>query len=463
MDGHLARPALLRAGDNRAGERPHRAARSSSTPARRRSRSRTQYRQLRMWRNTAVDVADPRPEPDASAPDTLGYEWDEDPDNGFRPPGQIRLSSTTVSGVEVFTDYGSTTELGGTATHNLTMYRVPSGARVFGAGTVQWAWGLDDWITSDIVGEHDDAPGDGQPVRRHGRAAVDAAAAASGRRAQRRTARRPPRRSPRRRAASRTGAQITITGTAADGGGGVVAGVEVSTDNGATWHPATTGTTNWSYTWTAHGAPIGDDQGARHRRQRQPRLRERRHHGRRLLPLLALGQPRHAAGADAGDPSPVEVGRRSSSPTGSARSRASASTSRRPTRAPTVGSLWTAGRAAARPGHVHRRDARAGWQTVTFANPVEVTPDTTYVASYFAPNGHYSATARRTSTARRRRARTAARSPTARRCTRIRNVGTTDQRRLLLRRHQHVPDQLATAPPTTGSTCASRRSRRPAP
>ena len=47
--------------------------------------------------------------------------------------------------LEVFTDYGSTTTLNGTATHNLTMYRAPSGARVFGAGTVQWAWGLDDW------------------------------------------------------------------------------------------------------------------------------------------------------------------------------------------------------------------------------------------------------------------------------------------------------------------------------
>ena len=44
----------------------------------------------------------------------------------------------------MFTDYGSTTMLDGTATHNMTMYRAPSGARVFGAGTVQWAWGLDD-------------------------------------------------------------------------------------------------------------------------------------------------------------------------------------------------------------------------------------------------------------------------------------------------------------------------------
>ena len=39
-------------------------------------------------------------------------------------------------------DYGST-YASGTATHHLTLYRAPSGALVFGAGTVQWAWGLD--------------------------------------------------------------------------------------------------------------------------------------------------------------------------------------------------------------------------------------------------------------------------------------------------------------------------------
>jgi hypothetical protein len=44
-----------------------------------------------------------------------------------------------------------------------------------------------------------------------------------------------------------TGA-VTITGTAADSGGGVVAGVEVSTDGGTTWHPAS-GRNTWSYTW----------------------------------------------------------------------------------------------------------------------------------------------------------------------------------------------------------------------
>ena len=37
-------------------------------------------------------------------------------------------------------------------------------------------------------------------------------------------------------------------------------------------------------------------------------------------------------------------------------------------------------------------ETASGWQTVTFATPVTVTAGTTYVASYFAPNGHYSAT-----------------------------------------------------------------------
>ena len=108
---------------------------------------------------------------------TLGYEWDIDADNGFRPPGQFQLSSTTVSGVESFTDYGSDVRQPTTQTHHLTEYRAPSGARVFGAGTVQWAWGLDTtnaWSHNGPPGaaaRPGDAAGDGQPVRRHGRAA----------------------------------------------------------------------------------------------------------------------------------------------------------------------------------------------------------------------------------------------------------------------------------------------------
>jgi len=45
-----------------------------------------------------------------------------------------------------------------------------------------------------------------------------------------------------------TGTTTTIAGTAADFGG-VVGGVEVSTDGGSTWHPAN-GRESWSYNWT---------------------------------------------------------------------------------------------------------------------------------------------------------------------------------------------------------------------
>ena len=37
-------------------------------------------------------------------------------------------------------------------------------------------------------------------------------------------------------------------------------------------------------------------------------------------------------------------------------------------------------------------ESASGWQTALFSAPVAITAGTTYVASYFAPNGHYSAT-----------------------------------------------------------------------
>ena len=96
---------------------------------------------MRLWRNTAAATL----AAGASltlTPGTLGYEWDEDVQNAFRPAGLVRLSDTTVSGVDHLQDYGST-YAPGTANHALTLYRHSSGALVFGAGTVQWSWGLD--------------------------------------------------------------------------------------------------------------------------------------------------------------------------------------------------------------------------------------------------------------------------------------------------------------------------------
>ncbi len=124
----------------------------------------SQYSKLRFWRNTAVASlrigADSTLAPGVG---TLGYEWDTEPDNGFRPAGLFDLSSTTSTSAEVFTDYGSTTKSPGTATHRLSLYRAPSGALVFGAGTVQWSWGLDGGCRRS---QH--AAGDGEPVRGHG-------------------------------------------------------------------------------------------------------------------------------------------------------------------------------------------------------------------------------------------------------------------------------------------------------
>jgi hypothetical protein len=61
----------------------------------------------------------------------------------------MRLSRTTVSGAPVLQDNGGV-YASGTATHALTLYRHASGALVFGAGTIQWPWGLD--ATHDRAG-----------------------------------------------------------------------------------------------------------------------------------------------------------------------------------------------------------------------------------------------------------------------------------------------------------------------
>ncbi len=62
---------------------------------------------LRLWRNTRV--ASLTGNQTTTLGDSLiGYEWDESPDNGFRPPGLIHLSSTTINADQVLQDYGTT-------------------------------------------------------------------------------------------------------------------------------------------------------------------------------------------------------------------------------------------------------------------------------------------------------------------------------------------------------------------
>ena len=56
-----------------------------------------------------------------------------------------------------------------------------------------------------------------------------------------------------------------------------------------------------------------------------------------------------------------------------------------------TGSVWDSG--GTRLGQVtFTGETATGWQTATFATPVAVSAGATYVVSYYAPNGRYSAT-----------------------------------------------------------------------
>ncbi len=346
------------------------------------------YKSLRLWRNTSV-ASLATGQSATLAPQSLGYEWDEDPDNGFRPAGQFRASSTTVSGVEIFADHGTWTKIG-TATHNLTLHKMPSGALVFGAGTVQWSWGLD---SANPIGNTPNTTMRQATLNLFADMGVQPYAPLSGLiRATKTTDTTAPSAtitSPSSGATVTDGNQVTVTGTAADTGGGVVAGVEVSTDGGSTWNMAT-GTTSWTYTWKAHGAPTAnlrvraaDDSGNTGTGGTGINVNV-------SCPCSIWGDSYTPAQADSGDTGSIELGVKFKSDiygavTGVRFYKAAANTGTH------TGSLWTAdGTRLAQA--TFSSETASGWQKVTFATPVQVQPNTTYIASYHAPNGHYSAT-----------------------------------------------------------------------
>lgn len=213
----------------------------------------------RFWRNTPI--ASLAAGQIAALPTgTLGYEWDEDKDNGFRPAGLIHLSSTTLDVTPQYLLNEGSSYGGGVATHHMTLYRHASGSLVFGAGTVQWPWGLD--ATHDRPGPAVDvrmqqatvnlfADMGVQPTSlQAGLVSATASADAVGPESTI-TA-------PAHGSSVQSGTQVTISGTAADLGGGVLSAVEVSTDSGATWHPAS-GLATWTYAWTPFtpGSSVG--------------------------------------------------------------------------------------------------------------------------------------------------------------------------------------------------------------
>ena len=217
--------------------------------------------QLRFWRNTSVATTAPG-QTASLQPDLLGYEWDSAPDNPFTPAGLIDLSSTTVQeSIAYNTDWGNV-DTSGTATHNLVEYRDPtSGALVFGAGTVFWSWGLSN--------QHDNSPSpySSQSTDPNVQQAMVNLFADMGVQPQtlqaslviasQSTDKTPPT-SAISTVSSRNvveGQTVTVSGTATDAGGGVIGAVQVSSDGGATWHPASgqvgSGSMNWTYSFTA--------------------------------------------------------------------------------------------------------------------------------------------------------------------------------------------------------------------
>ncbi|MBO0721480.1 MAG: DUF4082 domain-containing protein, partial [Blastocatellia bacterium] len=210
----------------------------------------------RFWRNTTVATQSPGATASV-AQSTVGYEWDEDLDNGFRPSGLIRLSVNTVNVNSYLLDYGSNYG-NGTGTHSLTLYRHSSGALVFSAASIRYSWGLDN--------NHDQSDASTIPPAdvRIRQATVNlladmgiqpttlqsglvATTASSDTQAPSSTIT-----SPAPGATVGSGTLLNITGTASDAGGGIVAGVNISLDGGNSWH-RTTGTTSWSYNWTPAG------------------------------------------------------------------------------------------------------------------------------------------------------------------------------------------------------------------
>jgi hypothetical protein len=348
---------------------------------------------LRIWRNTSI--ANLSASQSAALSDfVLGEESDEDVDNGFRPAGLIDLSSTIFNTTSLLQDYGSN-YAAGTSTHSLTMYRAASGALVFSAGTLQWSWGLDS--THDGQATTVDSRMQQAMINLLADMGAQPATLQSGLVAATestdKTAPTSTITSPLQGAILQAGVPITIQGTAQDGGGGVVAGVEVSVDGGLTWHPAT-GRSNWTYAWTPRTSGTMtiksravDDSG-----NIEP-------------PPAGITVNPPAVGTttfslwnnattptivDSGEAQAVEVGMKIRSDSDAFISGLKFYKSTANTGTHTA-SLWTtSGQLLATATFAN--ETASGWQQVNFATPVAITAGTTYVASYHTTTGHYSST-----------------------------------------------------------------------
>jgi VCBS repeat-containing protein len=348
--------------------------------------------QMRFWRNTSL--ANQAPGAVASLiPASLGYEWDEDVDNGFRPAGLIRLSTTQLAVSSYLQDWGQNVDWG-TGTHHMTLYRASSGALVFGAGTVRWAWGLDGQHDNQITTPDSDMQQ--ATVNLFADMGVQPATLQFGLLPATKSADISPPvvtvTSPTSSFTTKVQSQVLITGTAQDSGGGVVGGIEVSTDGGSSWHPAT-GRSSWFYTWTPSSTGVYsiqvravDDSGNIGNASASITANV----GSNPCPCSLWSTSAAPNLFTYPDPSPVELGLKFQSSvsgfvTGIRFYKGPQNTGTH------IGKLYDeSGNLLA--SATFTNESSGGWQQVRFLNPVSIAANTTYVASYWAPNGNYSMT-----------------------------------------------------------------------
>ena len=340
----------------------------------------SEYRNLRFWRNTSVAaLADGQT---ATMPyGTLGYEMDWEQYFDTYPAGRVTMSQTVEGG----------------RTHKLSLYRQQqNNALVFGAGTVQWAWGLDgthdglvatpslamQQATLNLFADMGVAPLSKQSDLITPTSPADLTKPVS------------VIADPAEGATVAAGSSVIINGTATDTGG-VVAGVDVSVDGGLTWRAAT-GTSSWTFVWlpAAEGtvtvkSRAFDDSGNIESLETAENTNTYTV-GPMVVPdcPCTIWSPLSApANPSESDASAVELGVKFRSNTngyitGVRFYKGAQNTGTH------IGNLWTtSGQNLARATFVN--ETASGWQEVTFGSPVPITAGETYVASYYAPAGHY--------------------------------------------------------------------------
>ena len=346
---------------------------------------------MRFWRNTTV--ANLNSGSASLAPGTVGAEFDDDEDNGYRPAGLFELTATSVTDSgNYLLDYGVTYGAG-TAINKAVMYKHPSGAMVFSTGTYRWSWGLDNHHDDTALGAATDPSMQQATVNLLADMGIQpvslqsplTAASAS-------TDTTPPTStitSPTSGINLSPGFPVTVQGTAVDAGGGVVAGVEVSTDGGSTWHPAV-GRASWSYTGPIAGSGsvnirsrAVDDSG----NLETPSSGVNVNVAPPSCPCTIWPPSALPVNGDPGADISVELGVKFQADfdgyiNGVRFYKFAANTGTH------VGNLWSLD-GTLLTSATFTNESGSGWQEVDFTTPVAIAANTVYIASYHTDVGHY--------------------------------------------------------------------------